>query len=313
MRSFWQAVEAGLHTVRLSNLADGMERDGLDALHAAGILRPTGNFDLEELSWTDLSRALRALYGVEGRGLPAPARCLEQAASLGWIREEQGEVQVFLVARPRVQLEPLLTHPMRALLLVPTGRGTRKALRAKHGPDARVRIEVLEESITCSRRRLSRASREAPDAAELPAPASPPAVPRRARPGGSRPPVVPIRGAKRWHDIQIDEAGEDRVRIVLHGRTHYRTAEGLGMVHARSLAPTKQWDMLRDVLDNHGVYVGYSRGSAQNTRKACSRLSDDLRRVFLLQESCFNRYRRKEGWQVKFRVDEDLPVDPRDR
>jgi hypothetical protein len=35
MRSFWQAVEAGLHTVRLSNLADGMERDGLDALHAA--------------------------------------------------------------------------------------------------------------------------------------------------------------------------------------------------------------------------------------------------------------------------------------
>ncbi len=313
MRSFWQAVEAGLHTVRLSNLADDMDRDGLDALHAAGILRPTGNFDLEELSWTDLSRALRALYGVEGRGLPAPARCLEQAASLGWIREEQGEVQVFLVARPRQQLAPLLKHPMPALLLLPTARGTRKALRAKHGPAARVRIEVLEESITCSRRRLSRASHEAPDAPELPSPAPPPPVPRRARPGGRVPPVAPIAGAKRWHDLQIQLAGEDRVRIVLHRRTYFRTAVGLGMAHATSHAPTKQWDLLRDILDNDGVYVGYSRGSAQKTRKACSRLSDDLRRVFLLQESCFHRYARKEGWQVKFRVNAELPYDPRER
>jgi hypothetical protein len=313
MRSFWQAVEAGLHTVRLSNLADGMDRDDLDALHAAGILRPTGNFDLEELSWTDLSRALRALFGIEGRGLPAPARCLEQAASLGWIRGEQGEVQVFLVARPRLQLAQMLKHPMPALLLLPTARGIRKALRAKHGPGARVRIEVLQESITCSRRRLARASHEAPDAPELPAPAPPPAVPRRARPGGRTPPVVPIPGAKRWHDLQIQPADEERIRIVLHRRTYFRTAVGMGMAHARTHAPTKQWHMLRHILDNDGVYVGYSRGNPRTTRKACSRLSDDLRRVFLLQESCFHRYARKEGWQVKFRVDAELPVDPRER
>jgi len=307
MRSFWQAVEAGLHTVRLCNLADGMDPEGLAALHAAGVLRPTGNFDLEELSWSDLGHALRALYGAHGLGLAVPGRCGEHPELLGWVRDEEGDLEVVLVARPKLQLEEALARPTRAVLLVPTKRGVTKAVRAKHGPGARLRIEVLEESITCSGGRLARASLVAPDAPGLWTPSQAPAPAPAARARSSQLPVVPIRGAKHWHDIQIQDADPERVRITLLGLTQFRTAVGLGMAHTVTQAPTKQWEMLREVIEGHGVYLGRRFGGPEATRQVCHRLSADLSRIFLLKDSCFRRYRRKEGWQVKFRVDSDLP------
>jgi len=307
MRAFWQAVEAGLHTVRLCNLADGMDPEALAALHAAGLLRPTGNFDLEELSWSDLARALRALYAAEGRGLAVPGRSPEQPELLGWSRDEQGDVPVVLVARPKLQLELALSRPGRALLLVPTTRAVSKAVRTKHGAGARLRIEVLNESITCSGGRLARASLVAPDAPDLWTPPHSPAPAPPARARTSLLPVAPIPGAKHWHDIRIQNADPDRVRITLLGLTHFRTAVGLGMAHSVTQVPTQQWEMIREVIDGHGIYQGRRFGSPEATRKVCSRMSADLRRVFLLKGSCFQRYRRKGGWQARFRVDSDLP------
>ena len=166
---------------------------------------------------------------------------------------------------------------------------------------------MLQESITCSGGRLARASLVAPDAPALWTPSQSSAPPPPARAPKSLPPVVPIPGAKHWHDIQIQDADPERVRITLHGVTHFRTAVTLGMAHTVAQVPTRQWEMLREVIDGHGIYLGRRFGGPERTRKVCSRMSTDLRRVFLLKDSCFERYRRKEGWKAKFRVDSDLP------
>ena len=70
MHALMALVEGDHHLVRTAELS-AVAPEVLVAARRAGILR-ADDPGLEDLSATDLARALRALYGLSGRGRPVP-------------------------------------------------------------------------------------------------------------------------------------------------------------------------------------------------------------------------------------------------
>lgn len=305
MRGFFAAVEQGLPVVRTADLDPAPAPAELAALRDAGVLREEGRPGIEEISAADLARALRALYGIQGRGLPVPARLTRDPALLGWTGEGDSERQVLLLAGPALSLTLALFASRRTLFLLPTARLLSPELRAKHAAGSHVAIDVLEESLTVHDGRLARAAARAPSAPDLsalspepaPAPALPPAL-------SSAPPPAQraIPGATRWNEIHISLVDSTTVRIDLPGVSVRRTFVDLGMAHSKNRQPRRVWELLVELCEGHGIFLSTRFGSADATKKLISRLGGELGAIFGLRESAFHPYRPTEGWQTRFQA-----------
>jgi hypothetical protein len=298
MRAFFAAVEQGLPVVRVADLAPPLAADEYAALRAAGILRDEDRAGVDEISVPDFARALRALYGVAGRGLPVPARFGRDPAHLGWIGEGNTERDVLLLTGPGLTLGYHLLRSRRTLFLLPTAHHLTDALRAKHGRDAYLSIDVLEESLAVHDGHLARAGVRAPSAPDLSSLSSAPPPPPLAPAPASR----LIRGAKRWNQIRIALVNPTTVHIDFPGVSVRRTHIDLGMARKGNREPLREWALLVEVCENHGIFLGHQFGGADATKKLVSRLSKVLRAVFDLRESAFHPYRPREGWQACFQV-----------
>jgi len=305
VHAFFAAVEQGLPVVRTADLAPPLAPEELAALRDAGVLRDEGRAGLEEISAPDLARALRALYGVEGRGLPVPAKLGRGTHPLGWCRDGDADRDVFLLNGPGVSINMAILGLRRALLLVPTARLVSAEERAKHAAGAFVVIDVLAESVTVRDGRLARAAARAPSAPDLsalsPEPAPSPAIPPSL---SSAPPPAPhvIAGATRWNEIHISLVDSTTVRVDLPGASVRCTHVDLGMALKKSRRPRRVWELLVELCEGYGIFQSRRFGSADATKKLVSRLGRELGAVFGLSDKAFHPYRPKEGWQSRFQA-----------
>lgn len=291
MRDFLGMLEAGRTAARTVDLERALDASELAAMRRAGVLRTEDREGFEEISRTDLVRALRKLYHVQARGLPVPTAYGKDWATLGWSLEGGVERAVILCDQPSQSLRLALHYPHRARILLPCARSLSAAVRDQHGPGRIIEVEALEESLRVVDGRLARAGVRAPDAPDVTvAPQVREAAPLR------------IPGAPRWNVVVIARVDANTVYVSVPGRSLRCTYSDLGMAHRSTRKPLRQWEMLLDLCDEGGVFVGRRYGKADATKKVISRLSSALGEIFGLRESAFHRYVRGEGWRTRFRA-----------
>jgi hypothetical protein len=293
VRDFLGMLEAGRTDARTVDLEASLGAGELEALRRAGVLRAEDREGFEEISRTDLARVLRRLYHVQARGLPVPTAYGKSWATLGWSLEDGVERAVIFCDQPSESLRFALLYPHRAKILVPCARSLSAAVREKHGPGRFVEVEALEESLRVVDGRLARADVHAPDVAAA----------SEVRADGP----LRIAGAPRWNVVVIARVDPNTVYVSVPGRKLRCTYSDLGMAHRTTRKPLRHWEMLLDLCDEGGVFVGRRYGKADATKKVISRLSGALGEIFGLRESAFHRYRRGEGWRTRFRA---LPYPP---
>ncbi len=293
MRALMELVEMGALIVRTKDLEAKLDADALAAFRSAGILRPTDFEGHEELSPSDFMRMLRALYRIEGRGLPVAGVFDKSYQCIGWIRDEGGDRAVVLVPNPQRALNVVLHYPQRALVLVPTARAVTAKHRENHGPGRWVHIEVLEEALSTKGGRLARGERDL-------APAAAPSI-------ASSPSAAKIEGLERWNLLRVCKVNSKMVRFDVGKRRYRRTPWDLGMAYKNGRALKREWHLFMEVCDGHGYFKSWRFGDAQATRKLVQRLSKSLCAYFGLEDSPFHRYRRDAGWRAKFVAEPRLP------
>jgi len=287
-----QLVEGDPTIVRTADLAK-VAPEVLAAARRAGILRPEDP-GFEDVSASDLSRVLRVLYGLSGRGRPVPAVFEAAAAPLGWMGAGKDAREVLLCARPPGGLAKALARKRATLVLVPTARHLTPELRERHAPGAVVTLEALEEALVPLGGRLVRRAAIAPDAPET----------------GAAPvqPVIRLLGlAKRWSELRICLLDRTTVRVDAGGRCLRCTFVDLGMAHGQSRRPTLGWEVLEEVCQNEGRFRTTRLGDATATRQLIHRVGRDLQELFGIDGSPFHRYRSDCGWKTRFEARPDLP------
>ena len=116
-----------------------------------------------------------------------------------------------------------------------------------------------------------------------------------------------ISGAPRWNVVVIARVDANTVHVAVPGRSLRCNYGDLGMMDRRTRRPLRHWEMLIDLCEEGGVFVGRRYGKADATKKVVSRLSGALGQIFGLRQSAFHRYVRGEGWRTRFRA---LPHPP---
>ncbi|HEX8794666.1 MAG TPA: hypothetical protein VF765_27155 [Polyangiaceae bacterium] len=298
MRPFMELLEHRLPLAAVGRAEWRRAPELLDALRRAGILRPTGEDGVEEVSFPDVIRALRALYGAQGRGLRILAQIDTQPMVLGYVPDPGGERELVLAVGG---VQSVTARARRTLALVPTARGLRAALRRRHGPGAHVTIEVLEKVLTIRGGRLARSGSCAPDALEH-APAR-----ARSRSGASaagRRILFP--GASCWDDVGIGNVDASTIRVAWAGRSRHVTFVDIGWARVGNRKPLQQWEVVQHFCDNDGVFRSRRFGGPLPTKKAISRARLALCALFGLSDEPFE-YVRGLGWRARFRAGDHDP------
>jgi hypothetical protein len=294
MRALMQLVEGDRTIVRAADLSE-VAPEVLAAARRAGIVRPEDP-GFEEISACDLSRVLRALYGLSGRGRPIPAAFGAAPAPLGWMGTGKDAREVLFCARPLTGLAKALDRRRPTLVLVPTARHLTPALRERHPLGARVALEALEEALVPLGGRLVRRDGIAPDA-----------------PGIDLRPVersIRLHGiARRWTEVRFCLLDRTTVRVDVPGRCLRCTPVDLGMAHASTRKPTLVWEVLEEICQHKGYFRTTRFGNANATKQLLFRASQDLQDLFGIDGSPFHRYRSDCGWQSRFQALPDLPED----
>ncbi len=302
MRPVLSRIERGHALVESSELS-GMDAAAHEGLRRAGILREMDG-TVEEISVSDLVRTLRALWGVEARGLQTPGAFGPVPITIGWVKDDRGEREVVLVVPTEYGLLNVLSRARPTLALVPTGRHLTPATREEHGPGATIVLEVIEEAVVVSQGRLARARAVAPDAPslDLPAAALAPRTPLPARP-------MTFTGLERWNQLRLCLINQHTIRVDLPGQKQRCTYLDLGMADRKSREPTRSWEMLVAFCEDHGQFQSTRFGEAGATKQIISRLAKELRALFGLSEHPIHKYRNDRGWKAKFDARADVPRD----
>jgi hypothetical protein len=269
----------------------------------------------EEISPSDLVRALRVLYAAEPRGLTTPgAFANDRPLSVGWQAGDKPERQVVLATSAQAS-HLALSHARPMLVLVPTARVLTPALRAQHGPGAFTRVEVLAETLVVRGQKLARQDAGDPPAstrARAPvssrgAPASPPAAAVKARPKGLPAMVLRIQGAKKWRDVQLYLVDGHTLRVDVAGEARRCTYVDFGLAHAKNRKPLKEWLVLAAVCEGGGSFQWRPFGDHPAVQKVVSRLRARLKAIFGLRETPFAQFSFHHGWRARFRAYPEPP------
>jgi len=306
-------LEVGDTLVPRAELEAALAPDDLAALRSASVVRDTEDPDALELSLSDLIRALRVLYGAEGRGIVAWSTIQPTPMAVGIATDAQGPRDVALVSGARHGFEVIARRHGRTLALTFTADHLTRAQRHACCPGARVELEVLEETLFAQEGKLARRTTPVPVhvptpvLAPAPAPAPPPAplTPDPALASGPRYP-----GATSWSEVRITAETWAVVRIQHGPHVSRATAVDLDLARAGSRKPTVLWHALHIVCGGQGTFTSRTLGGPRATAKTLSRLGFALRDLFGLDDSPFHPYVRGTGWVARFvaddKVDEDV-------
>ncbi len=307
MRAFMELLDSRAAVVAVGRAEWKRAPDLLDALRRAGVLRPTGQDGIEELSVPDVVRVLRVLYGAHGRGLRILAQIDMQPMVLGYVADPGGERELVLAVGGERGVSSVTSRGRRTLALVPTARGLRAELRKRHGPGAHVAIEVLEEALSIRDGRLARSASCAPDALDHAPPRAPATAPSASDASVPAASGVLFPGASSWNDVRIGNVDASTIHVVWAGRRRYVTFVDIGWASKGRRRPKQQWDVLQHICDNDGIFKSRRFGNARATKKAISRLRIALSALFGLPQDPFDEYVRGAGWRVLFQAGDHDP------
>jgi hypothetical protein len=262
----------------------------------------------EEISPSDLVRALRVVYGAEPRGLPTAGAFLnDRPVSVGWLPGDKPERQVVL-ATTIDAVRNALAHGRPMLVLAPTARIVTPALRAQHGPTAWSRVEVLAETLVARGQKLARQDVEGPPpSTRTRAPASSRTEAVKGRTKGLPAPVVRIEGAKKWRDVQLYLVDGHTLRVDVARESRRCTYVDFGLAHAKNRRPLKEWQLLVAVCEGGGSFKWRPFGDHTAVQKVVSRLRARLKSIFGLRESPFAQFSFHHGWRPYFRAYPEPP------
>jgi hypothetical protein len=262
----------------------------------------------EEISPSDLVRALRVLYAAEPRGLTTPgAFANDRPISVGWQPGDKPERQVVLATSAQAA-QLALAHARPMLVLVPTARVLTAAVRAQHGPGAFTRVEVLAETLVVRGQKLARQDAGDPPAStRTRAPVSSRTAPVKERPKGLPAMVLRIAGAKKWRDVQLYLVDGHTLRVDVAGEARRCTYVDFGLAHAKNRKPLKEWLVLAAVCEGGGSFQWRPFGDHPAVQKVVSRLRARLKAIFGLRETPFAQFSFHHGWRARFRAYPEPP------
>jgi hypothetical protein len=109
----------------------------------------------------------------------------------------------------------------------------------------------------------------------------------------------------RWHDVQLHFLDTETLSVRVLGRTGVFTYAEMGMADRRTGRPSVQWELLRVLAGVNGTLT-WSEGTARHAyKKRCSRLVEDLQRVFGIETGVPIEYSHSDhGWRVAIQISE---------
>jgi hypothetical protein len=116
--------------------------------------------------------------------------------------------------------------------------------------------------------------------------------------------MFPTPAGARWEDVSIRFNDGETVSVRVKDESAVLLYSQMGMIDGRSKKPTKQWELLRDFVDEHGIIDWGSRKAGREKQKRREMLAKDLRRFFRIDGDPFRA--EGNGWRARFAVDDGL-------
>lgn len=107
----------------------------------------------------------------------------------------------------------------------------------------------------------------------------------------------------RWEDVKIRFRDGHSVSVDIQGVKEVLNYVQMGMVDVRSASPTKQWDLLLQLAQGHGLLAWGMPGAQRKNQKRRERLARDLQHFFRIDGDPFRLLEGKEGWQTRFHLE----------
>jgi len=104
-----------------------------------------------------------------------------------------------------------------------------------------------------------------------------------------------------WADVTIRFVDGYTVFVNAAGVTQRLSYTEMGMANRRESKPSKQWEFLYEVAENHGV-IDFDMGNAKKNKSWKYELSSDLRSFFRIDDDPFIYDESTGHWQAKFTI-----------
>lgn len=111
--------------------------------------------------------------------------------------------------------------------------------------------------------------------------------------------TLPLPPGTTWEAITIKFLDGHTVKITVAGEVHKRDFTEMGFRDERTMNPNKQWELLRDIADDHGQIDWNSPKASPAVRSRKKSLADKLREYFGIDEDPFNDYRQEKAYRIR--------------
>ena len=113
--------------------------------------------------------------------------------------------------------------------------------------------------------------------------------------------VFPTPPGARWEDVSIRFIDGETISVKVKDQSAVLLYSQMGMIDGRNKKPTKQWELLRDFADEHGIIDWTSRRADRLKKKRKQNLAANLQRFFRIDVDPFCI--EGNGWRALFTVD----------
>jgi len=103
-----------------------------------------------------------------------------------------------------------------------------------------------------------------------------------------------------WEHVAIRFRDNHSVSVVVGSASGIYHYSQMGMADGRDAKPTKQWELLRDFAEEHGILDWGSRKANRKKQKHRESLAEDLRRFFRIEGDPIAS--EGNGWRTLFAV-----------
>lgn len=112
----------------------------------------------------------------------------------------------------------------------------------------------------------------------------------------------PTPAGTRWFHVAIRFKDDDCVQVSVGDVSQIYNFTQMGLVDARNGRPTKQWELLRMMAAQHGIYTWHSPGACRKNKKRREVLSKQLREFFGIEGDPIELTDDKKGYRTVFKL-----------
>ena len=112
----------------------------------------------------------------------------------------------------------------------------------------------------------------------------------------------PTPAGTRWFQVAIRFKDDECVQVTVGDVSQIYNFTQMGLVDARNGRPTKQWELLRMMAAQRGVYTWHSPGACRKNKKRREVLSKQLREFFGIEGDPIELTDDKKGYRTVFKL-----------